>query len=201
MTTTPQASKADVLHAFSAEANINADTLAKYLKLYPQFRESLVDLSIELYSAPSFDEIVSEDVSSPNAKQAWSKFQSMLNASDPAAVTYDPVENPLSGLSDQRFREVARELNISRLFLSRLRDCTLEVATIPKQFLHLLADALKLTADQLQTALDAPPKIAQGQSYKSMAKPRAQGKITFDDALTQSGLSEEQQKILRSMRD
>ncbi len=84
MNTQPQPSENDVLYAFSTENNPNADTLAKYLKRYPQFRESLIDLSIELFSAPSFDDVPAKAVPSDNAKRAWSKFQSMLSSEDPA---------------------------------------------------------------------------------------------------------------------
>lgn len=201
MNTTPQGSKSDVLHAFSTETNPNADTLARYLKLYPQYRESLIDLSIELFSVPSFDKVSVRAAPSDAAEHAWSRFQSMLNATDPASAVANIVANPLSSLSDQRFRELADELNINRLFLSRLRDCSIQVTTIPKRFLLSLADALAVTIEQLQNALEAPPVVASGQRYKASGKPSAADKITFEEALTQSSLSEEQQAFLRGMKD
>lgn len=85
MNTTPQASKNDVLYTFSVESNPNSDTLASYLKRSPQYREALIDLSIELFITPKFDEVAADKVSSNKSKQAWSKFQSLLSPTDPAS--------------------------------------------------------------------------------------------------------------------
>ena len=201
MNTTPQESKSDVLHAFSVEANPNADTLARFLERYSQFREALIDLSIELDAAPLFDELPTEAEQGGNAKQAWSTFQSMLSPTDPAAAATRMVKNPLSSLSDQRFRELADELNINRLFLSRLRDCSIHVATIPQRFLLHLAEALTVGVEELQIALEGPPSIASVLRHKAQGKPSTGEKISFEDALTQSGLSEAQQAALRSIKD
>lgn len=201
MNTAPQPSENDVLYAFSTEDSPNADTLAKYLKLYPQFRESLIDLSIELFSAPPFDDVPAKAVPSDNAKRAWSKFQSMLSPEDPASAAPKTLNNPLSSLNNQQFRELANKLNVNRLFLSRLRDNAIQVATIPRRFLALLAELLNVSVEGLQVALDSRPTVSSGISYKASGKPSAGDKITFEDALTTSGLSEEQQSALRAMKD
>lgn len=200
MNTTPQASKEDVLHAFSAESNPNADTLASYLKRYPQYREALIDLSIELFTAPKFDE-VAEKVPSDKSKHAWSKFQSLLSPIDPASTAPLSMDNPLSNLSDERFRELASELNVNRLFLSRLRDCSIQVATIPQRFLSSVAQALTVPLEGLTSALEAPPVVASGLRHKASGKPGAGDKITFEEALASSALSEVQQAALREMKD
>ncbi|MGU5814537.1 hypothetical protein ACV1EC_06500 [Aeromonas hydrophila] len=201
MKTTHGASNSAVLHAFSVEANPDADTLAIYLKRYPQFRESLIDLSIELFTAPSFGRKSTETVPSDNAKRAWSTFQSMLSSEDPASAVPSTMDNPLANLSSQRFRELAAELNVNRLFLSRLRDNAIQVATIPRQFMALLAEQLNESIEGLQRALDAPPTIASGLRFKASGKPSAGDKIAFEDALTNSGLSEAQQIALKAMKD
>ncbi len=201
MNTTPQASKDDVLHMFSAESNPNADTLARYLRRYPQYREALIDLSIELFTALKFDEVPAEKVPSDKSKQAWSKFQSLLSPTDPASTTPLPMDNPLSNLSDERFRELASELNVNRLFLSRLRDCSIQVATIPQRFLSIVAQELTVSVEGLTSALEAPPVVASGLRHKASGKPGAGDKITFEEALTGSALSEAQQAALREMKD
>lgn len=201
MKTTPQASKSAVLHAFAQEANPNADTLAIYLKCYPQFRESLIDLSIELFTAPSFNGSSAETVPSDNAKRAWSNFQSMLSPEDPASASSSKINNPLSKLSSQGFRELARELNVNRLFLTQLRDCTIYVATIPQKFLALLANQLDISVEDLRQALESSPTIATGQRYKASGKPSTGAKITFEEALTHSQLSDAQKAALREMKD
>ncbi|HBX38614.1 MAG TPA: hypothetical protein DEG76_15590 [Pseudohongiella sp.] len=201
MNTTTQVSKDNVLHKFSAESNQDADTLARYLKRYPQYREALIDLSIEISTAPKFDELAVEKLPGDNSRQAWSKFQSLLSPTDPASTTPHPMDNPLSNLSDERFRELARELNVNRLFLSRLRDCSIQVATIPQQFLSVVAQALKVSVEGLTSALDSPPVVASGLRHKASGKPGAGDKITFEEALTSSALSETQQAALREMKD
>jgi len=201
MKTTSQISKSAVLHAFSVEANPNANTLAIYLTRYPQFGESLIDLSIELFTAPSFDVKSDETAPSDNANRAWLTFQSMLSPEDPASAVPSTMDNPLSNLSKQRFRELAGELNVSRLFLSRLRDCSIEVATIPQQLLTLLAELLNVSVQGLQRTLNGPPTVASGLRHKALGKPVAGDKITFESALTNSRLSEAQQSALRTMKD
>jgi hypothetical protein len=201
MNTSPQASKNDVLHAFSAESNPNADTLTSYLKRYPQYREALIDLSIEIFTAPKFDEVAAEKLPSDKSKQAWSKFQSLLSPTDPASTTPRPTDNPLSKLSDERYRELSSELNVNRLFLSRLRDRSIQVATIPQRFLSVVAQALTVSVDGLTSALEAPPAVASGLRHKASGKPGAVDKITFEEALTSSALSEAQQAALREMKD
>ncbi|MBF56538.1 MAG: hypothetical protein CME80_02250 [Halomonas sp.] len=201
MNTISHESKSDVLHAFSVESNPNAETLKRYLKLYPQFRESLIDLSIELFSAPSFDEVLSEPVNSDNAQKAWSNFQTMLSQNDPASEASIREENPLQSLTKERFLQLVGELNVNRLFLRRLRDNTIHVATIPRQFLALLAERLNVSVERLQRDLDAPPTTASGVRYKADGKPSAGDKITFEDALSNSHLSVKQQSALRSMKD
>ncbi|GAB1078755.1 MAG: hypothetical protein SStaBPW_06400 [Shewanella algae] len=193
-------SKSAVLDAFAIEDNLNAETLAIYLKRYPQFRESLIDLSIELFTTPSFDEISTDVESAECAKLAWSKFQSMLNPEDPAAVA-SSIDNPLYRLSKQDFREVAAQLGINRLLLSQLRDNAILVATIPQKFLVLLAVQLHVSVEVLRRALDAPPTVASGQRFKASGKPSVGKKVSFEDALASSGLSEEQQTVLKKMKD
>ncbi|WP_414729842.1 hypothetical protein [Zhongshania aliphaticivorans] len=200
MNTTPQASKNDVLHAFSAESNPNADTLASYLKRYPQYREALIDLSNEIFTAPKFDEVAAENVLGDKSKRAWSKFQSLLSPTDPASAAPRAIDNPLSNLSDERFRELASELNVNRLFLSRLRDCSIQVATIPQRFLSVVAQALTVSVEGLTSALETPPAVASGLRHKASGKPSAGDKITFDEALASSALSAAQQAALMEMK-
>lgn len=202
MKITPHASKSAVLHAFSVESDRSAETLAAYLTEYPQFRESLIELSIELFLTPSFDEDSSiETVPSDNAKRAWSTFQSMLEADDPASAIHSRMDNPLSNLSGQKFRELVRKLNVNSLFLSRLRDNAIYVATIPRQFLALLAEHLNMPVERLERALDTQPTVASGLRHKAPGKPKAGEKLTFEDALTTSGLNDDQQASLRAMKD
>jgi len=200
MKTTPDIAEKDVLHAFSIEPNPDSDTLAVYLKRYPQFREALIDLSIELLTAPKLDEKPPEIAPSDNAHHAWSTFQSLLSPTDPASATKNAVANPLLNLGDRRFRELAKELNVTRLFLTRLRDCVIQTSTLPERLIVQIAQLVGVGVDTLNTALKAPPSVAIGQRFKSDGKPSAGKQMTFDEAIENSGLSEEQKSALRAMR-
>ncbi|EIQ9462806.1 TPA: hypothetical protein I8412_002270 [Citrobacter freundii] len=196
-----EASKEAVLHAFSKENNRNAETLASYLKRYPEYNESIIDLSIELLTAPSFDKLSTESQSDEKSKKAWLTFQSMLNPDDPASAMSQNIANPLSEMNTLQFKELANDLNVTRLFLSRIRDNAVQVSTIPAQFIKLLAQHLKLPIETLQEILTAPPEIAAGQRFKASGKPSAGQKVTFDELLATSGLSESQQVMLKAMKD
>jgi len=96
-TSSPQFTEQDVLFSFSEEENRDAATLEIYLKQYPEYREALVALSVELMVSP-VDETVQEAnvVSEESIGNVWSKFQSLLNPSDPVSIRSSSVENPLA---------------------------------------------------------------------------------------------------------
>ncbi|PAO21533.1 hypothetical protein CIW56_16870 [Enterobacter roggenkampii] len=196
-----EASKEAVLLAFSKENNRNADTLASYLKRYPEYNESIIDLSIELLTVPSFDKLSTESQSDEKSKKVWLTFQSMLNPDDPASAMSQIIANPLSEMNTQQFKDLANDLNVTRLFLSRIRDNAVQVSTIPAQFIKLLAQHLKLPIETLQEILTAPSAIAAGQRFKASGKPSAGQKVTFDELLATSGLSESQRVMLKDMKD
>lgn len=196
-----KASREAVLHAFSKEANRNAETLANYLECYPEYRESIIDLSVELLTTPAFERLSDESYTDERAQKAWLRFQSMLNPEDPASSATQRAINPLAGIDTGKFKALAVNLNVSRRFLSRLRDNAIQVETIPKQFLELLAQQLRISAEVLRKSLTAPSAIAAGQRFKASGKPVAGQKVTFDDALASSALTESQQNRLRAMKD
>ncbi|NOZ51691.1 MAG: hypothetical protein GXP08_00910 [Gammaproteobacteria bacterium] len=200
MKTTHDTGERDVLHAFSIEPNRDAEILAVYVEQYPQYREALIDLSIELLTAPNLDEKPPKIVSSDSAGRAWSRFQSLLSPADPAFATKNFAINPLLDLSDQRFREIAKELNVTRLFLTRLRDSVIQASTLPERLVSQVAQLVGVGVDTLNTALHASPSMPTGQRFKSDGKPSAGKQMTFDEAIENSGLSEEQKSALKAMK-
>lgn len=201
-TSSPQLTEQDVLFAFSEEENRDAATLEIYLKQYPEYREALVALSIELLVSP-VDETVQEAnvVSEESTGNAWSKFQSLLSPSDPVSTRSSSVENPLAKLDQKSFISLAKSLGVSRAFLARLRDGTIVMATIPAKFIDSVSGALEIGEDTLRSALQAPPTISTQARFKSDNKPTAEAQITFDEAIESSGLSEDQKEQMKAMKD
>jgi len=201
-TSSPQFTEQDVLFSFSEEENRDAATLEIYLKQYPEYREALVALSVELMVSP-VDETVQEAnvVSEESIGNVWSKFQSLLNPSDPVSIRSSSVENPLAKLDQKSFISLAKSLGVSRAFLARLRDGTIVMATIPAKFIDSVSGALEIGADTLRSALQAPPTISTQARFKSDNKPTAEAQITFDEAIESSGLSEDQKEQMKAMKD
>ena len=201
-TSSPQFTEQDVLFSFSEEENRDAATLEIYLKQYPEYREALVALSVELLVSP-VDETVQEAnvVSEESIGNVWSKFQSLLNPSDPVSIRSSSVENPLAKLDQKSFISLAKSLGVSRAFLARLRDGTIVMATIPAKFIDSVSGALEIGADTLRSALQAPPTISTQARFKSDNKPTAEAQITFDEAIESSGLSEDQKEQMKAMKD
>lgn len=200
MKTTHDNAERDVLYAFSIEPNRDAEILAVYLEQYPQYREALIDLSIELLTAHNLDEKPPKIVSSDSAGRAWSGFQSLLSPTDPVFATKNSATNPLLDLSDRRFREIAKELNVTRLFLTRLRDSVIQASTLPERLVSQVAQLVGVGVDTLNISLHASPSVATGQRFKSDGKPSAGKQMTFDEAIENSGLSEEQKSALKAMK-
>ena len=201
-TSSPQFTEQDVLFSFSEEENRDAATLEIYLKQYPEYREALVALSVELLVSP-VDETVQEAnvVLEESTENVWSKFQSLLSPSDPVSIRSSSVENPLAKLDQKSFISLAKSLGVSRAFLARLRDGTIVMATIPAKFIDSVSGALEIGADTLRSALQAPPTISTQARFKSDNKPTAEAQITFDEAIESSGLSEDQKEQMKAMKD
>ncbi|TOO75962.1 hypothetical protein CGH30_25765, partial [Vibrio parahaemolyticus] len=70
----------EVLYAFSVEPNKDSVTLEKYLREYPQYREELIDLSIEIFANPNQDFSPVSEGDSKEAELVWERFQSSLTS-------------------------------------------------------------------------------------------------------------------------
>ena len=200
MKTKPDNTKGDVLYAFSVETNRDATTLEEYLQRYPQYRDELIDLSIELLTMPLQEEMPAEGEVSDSVKQSWETFQSMLSPSDPVSAVASAV-NPLETLDKQGFRSLAETLGVNAFFLVKLRDRTIKLSTIPTRFIEAVANAIDEGVDTMRAALDGPATISSATSFKADGKPAAEQQISFDEAVENSHLSEQQKVALRAMKD
>lgn len=193
-------SKEDVLYAFSIEPDRDSSTLEEYLRNYPQYKEDLVDLSIDLFLAPKSEDFSICRDTAADVDKSWEKFQSILNQPRENTQTSVPVD-PFMKLSTQQFKNLARELNVNRAFLSRLRDRTIEYSSIPLKFVESIANALGIGVEALSAALDGVPRVSSTQSFKAKGKPSATSKISFKRAVEESSMSDQQKAQLRKYEE
>ena len=201
MKTMPDEIKEEVLYAFSVEPEIDAALLEEYIRKYPQCRDELIDLSLELSLMPKGEEMPANEGVSESVESLWSSFQSMLEASDPISLPASELNNPLESLDKRGFIELAKQLNVSRMFLTRVRDKTIIASTLPMRFVEKVANAVGIGVESMRNVLAAPSTIAPGVRFKADGKPEATKQMTFDEAIENSNLSEKQQSELRAMKD
>ena len=209
----------DVLYALSIERPVpNAKLLDSFVRRYPQYSEELTDFAVALVldalgdipTAPEeFSKEVTAATGSPTVSRAMSRFHSKLHAvrtasksSDDAGISPERANapNPFALLSPEDFESVAARLDVTKMFMSRLRDRIIEFSTIPEQFIAETAEALKVPIDTVSAHLASPSgsALSGAEFYKADDQPEIIQQQTFEQAVDSSGLSEKQQKRLLS---
>lgn len=187
----------EVLHAFSVEPRHDRATLEHYLNRYPEHSLALVDCSIELMMDASRS---CEDVQASSDQvvdQAWQQFQAAMGSAQGTAT----VANPFAQLQPTAFKSMAKRLDVSNLFLMRVRERTIDAATYPRRFVQQLAAELGATADAVSAYLRSPPTMTSGQSFRSNVKPEVAAQIPFDQAVETSQLTPAQKEAMQALRD
>lgn len=189
------ADEESVLMAFSMEDSYGRETLERYIREYPQHTTALIDCSIDLLHEPPAADVSTMEVPDSAVDKAWQRFERAVQQ------PYTEVANPFAKLSTSSFKSLARSLDVSNLFLMRVRDRAILAATIPTRFVENLASELGATVQALRSYLQGPPRIASRQAFRSSVKPSAGEQITFDQAVTTSQLTQEQQLTLKTLSD
>lgn len=131
----------------------------------------------------------------PWQAEAWQRFERAVQQLDAE------IANPFAQLNTSGFKALARSLDVSNLFLMRVRDRAIRVATIPAQFVEMLASELGATVQTVGAYLQGPPGMVSGQAFRSSVKPSVGEQITFDQAVETSQLTPEQQATLKALSD
>lgn len=193
----PRLDEEEVLLAFSVEPTHDRATLEHYLSQYPEHAQAIVDCSIELMvhaSSSGEDVLVS---SGQVVDQAWHQFQAAMGSAQNTAV----IINPFAQLQPTAFKSMARKLNISNLFLIRVRERAIDAATIPQRFVQQLAAELDATAESVSNYLRSPPAMVSSLSFRSNLKPEVGAQIPFEQAVETSQLTPAQKEALQALRD
>jgi len=195
---TPKPFAADeesVLMAFSMELSHGRETLERYIREYPQHAAALIDCSIDLLNEPSADDVPATEVPDSAVDKAWQRFVQAVQQPDAEVV------NPFAKLNTSSFKSLARSMDVSNLFLMRVRDRAIHAATIPPRFVEKLAAELGATVHAVGAYLQGLPGMVSGQAFRSSVKPSVGEQITFDQAVATSQLTPEQQATLKALSD
>ena len=187
----------EVLLAFSVEPRHDRATLEHYLNQYPEHALALVDCSIEMMmdASHSDDEVqVSLD---QVADQAWRQFQAAMGSVQGTAA----IANPFAQLQPTAFKSIAKRLDVSNLFLIRVRERAIDAATFPRRFVQQLAAELGATVDAVSAYLRSPPTMASSLSFRSNVKPEVTAQIPFNQAVETSQLTPAQKEALQALGD
>lgn len=197
----------NVLYAFSLENEApDAAVLDEFVHKYPEYAGELTDFAVEMVMDAALDHqgIASEGDAgriSPTVSRAMSRFENRLfevrrNQSPTSRDTPTSVQNPFAVLDRTAFRALVNGLHANNLFVSRLRDREIDVNTMTEGFKRRVADELGAPLELVAAHFAAEAQIERRQFYKAEEKPQVSRKTSFEEAVKNSGLTEEQQSYL-----
>lgn len=211
----PQHPLSDVLYSLALEDE--APTVAlidEYRKRFPEYADAITEFAMRLVHEglrPDEPDVDIDELNGPPngvVMRSISHFQNVLfkaanerrddDAEAPSTPEgAAPIANPFRELSPTQFRQVAKELDVTSLFLGKLRDRLIIADTIPASFTQSVAGELGTPCEMLRAFLAAKPV---GSStvlfYKAVDKPTLQPPETFEQAVRTSMLSPGQQARL-----
>lgn len=178
----------DVLEAFACEPDTGRTVLENYLRDYPEYAEAILDFATEL----SREEVVRKEPLSARERAmietVWKKH---------VEAGQKPVADPFAVLSGVELGKVAKLLEVPKQVLTAFRDRTILVASIPKRFAERLAAEIHSDYETLMAWLAvAPPTLSLLRSHKSDAKPKVANRKTFEQVLTDAGVTPADRKKL-----
>lgn len=207
--TTNTISLDDVLYQFSLEQDApSVELLEEFTHHYPEYAEALTDFAIKW----AVDEITVPDVIAKGVDDrgddsvsiAMSRFLNKaheLKASKVAQPSGNAniARNPFAALENDEFRNLAKRLNVTRLFLSKIRDRIIEVSTVPHGFFDFLAKEIGESSEIIRAHFSVDAELHPDMRFKSTDKPSVQSKQSYEDAIESSGMTAEQKSMLRNI--
>lgn len=179
----------DVLSAFAVEDDHGKATLERYLREYPQYAEDLVDLSSEFSQPVDVSTAPLGAKDQARIEAAWERH---------VAPSQPPPADPMAKLTVLELRNVAERLGVRRQVLAAFREHRVIVSTVPRAFLARLASMLGTPLEELRNTLARAPTFELARSYKADQKPQAANQVSFEQLLTEAGVSPEQRAALLS---
>lgn len=187
-------SEEEIILAFAVEPIHDRKTLERYLSEYPEYSEALVDCSIELMLDTNQRKSVADSMEE-TVENAWQRFQTIMNVDDNVPV------NPFAKINPTSFKSLAKRLDISNLFLIRLRDRAIEPITIPMRFIERIATEMQVTADTISAFFNSSPSLTLNNSLRTSFETKVVTQISFEEAIETSQLTESQKNMLKELVD
>jgi len=184
-------SRESVLDAFAVEREHDRKTLERYLRLYPEFAGELVDLARELSREASAHEAPLTSADQALIDAAWLRHANAMPAVAP---------DPFAALTVDDWRAVAQRLDVPRQVVTALRERRVPLASIPRRFLGMFAEAMRSSVTQLESWWSAP-QLAGERSYKADGKPSVGQQVTFEQVLIDAGVPSERRAQLMAEAD
>jgi hypothetical protein len=198
----------DVLYEFSlASAVPDAAVLDEFARKYPEYAEVLTDLAVDI----ALDTLRGdkepapiEAAMSPAVSRAMARFSNQLFAVRQSQgrltrASTSSVQNPFTGLSRSDIRSFTEGLHCNTVFALMLRDQQIDPATITKGFVGAVASELHAPIELVAAHFASQAQAMAPQLFKADHKPQQGLQISFERAVKESGLTEEQQKYLLSL--
>lgn len=219
--TSNNSSLRDALYELSIEQHVpDAALLDDIVRRYPQYAAELTEFAIAL-AVDALHDVATESAVpdtdeapitvTPAVSRAMSRFQNRLHAiarrgvpslehQSAVAPTSAPV-NPFEALSQNEFRDLASRLDVTPVFIMKLRDRQIDPNTIPGGFHQRAADEIEVSINVVSAHLAGPQTTtSMGQQfYRADEKPSVPKQQSFAEAVRSSGLSEAQQRRLLNL--
>lgn len=171
-----------VLDIFQSEEVHDGDVLARYIQAYPQFTLELIDFSRLIATPDIEDETPLSGIEQSRVDAAWIEYKS-IKAAEP------DIDDPLARLTGDRGKALATKLGVPRQVVTCIRERKIAVSSMPDHILRSIADTVEVLPAHVIAAMQQPPAMAGGRSYKSSAKPSSGEQVTFEQVLIEAGVS------------
>ena len=200
----------DVLYQFAIEhPSPNAACLDDFIRHNPRHAADLTDFAIELAvdalmqpNDADLDRGAHEQDASPDVDLAMSRFHNRLyevRKGGPSGALDAAPLNPFAALDRTRTRALAERLHGNSVFVMKLRDRQVALENMSAGFRSEIADELDVPMDVLVAHFAAQQQVQSHVRFKSVEKPQAPAKQSFEEAVRTCGLSPEQESYLLSL--
>jgi hypothetical protein len=196
----------DALYSLAtADHAPTATDLDDLARQYPEHAEDLIEIVVELAAealvSSDTDFVAIEEKTSPAVSRAMSRFNNRLHEVTNAGTASEKkiANNIFASFDRDGIQSLATGMNASVLFIIKLRDRVIAPETISLGFKRKLAEEVQAPLEAVIAHLAGPRVVQASAFFKADQKPQAVGQQTFEEAVQQSGLTDEQRTYLLSL--